>query len=65
MYAFAFFKLVCVQSVIQLMNTHLSLSISFSRVIVVQDFETETVTFLCVICIQADLLCYFRFKSVQ
>ena len=31
--------------------------ISFSRVIIVQDFET--VTFLCVICIQADLLCYF------
>ena len=29
----------------------------FSRVIVVQDFETVTV--LCVICIQADLLCYF------
>ena len=29
----------------------------FSRVIDVQDFET--VTFLCVICIEADLLCYF------
>ena len=44
-------------------------SISFSRVIIVQDFETN---FLCVIYIQADLLCYFllnekaaRFKSVQ
>ena len=43
--------------------------ISFSRVITVQDFETVT---FCVICIQADLLCYFllnekgaRFKSVQ
>ena len=32
-------------------------SISFSRVIIVQDFEA--VNFLCVICIQADLLCYF------
>ena len=31
------------------------LFISFSRVIFVQDFETVT----CVICIQADLLCYF------
>ena len=30
-------------------------SISFSRVIIVQDFETN---FLCGICIQADLLCY-------
>ena len=45
-------------------------SISFSRVIIVQDFET--VTFLCVICMQAGLLCYFllnekgaHFKSVQ
>ena len=28
-----------------------------SRVIIVQDFET--ITFLCVICIEADLLCYF------
>ena len=42
---------------------------SFSRVIIVQDFKTVT---SCVICIQADLLCYFllnqkagRFKSVQ
>ena len=32
------------------------LFISFSRVIIVQDFETVT---FCVICIQADLLCYF------
>ena len=31
-------------------------SISFSRVIIVQDFETN---FLCLICIQAVLLCYF------
>ena len=31
-------------------------SISFSRVTIVQDFETVT---FCVICIQADLLCYF------
>ena len=45
-------------------------SISFSRVIIVQYFET--VTFLCIIWIQTDLLCYFllnkkgvRFKSVQ
>ena len=30
--------------------------ISFLRVIIVQDFETVT---FCVICIQADLLCYF------
>ena len=43
-------------------------SISFSRVIIVQDFET---VILCIICIQTDL-CYFllnkksaRFKSVQ
>ena len=43
-------------------------SISFSRVFIVQEFETVIV---CVICIQADLLCYFllnenpaRFKSV-
>ena len=31
-------------------------SISFSRVIIVQDFETN---FPCVICIQAAVLCYF------
>ena len=44
-------------------------SISFSRVIIVQNFET--VIFLCIICMQTDL-CYFllnkkgaRFKSVQ
>ena len=44
--------------------------IIFSKVVIVQDFVT--VVFLCVICIQADLLCYFllnkkaaRFKSVQ
>ena len=44
-------------------------SISFSRVIIVQHFETVT---FCVICIQADIFCYFllnekaaRFKSVQ
>ena len=43
-------------------------SVSFSRVIIVQDFETVTVYY----CIQADLLCYFlwnekvgRFNSVQ
>ena len=45
-------------------------SISFSNMIIAQDFET--VTFLCVTCMQADFLCYFllnekgaRFKSVQ
>ena len=44
-------------------------SISFSRVIIVQDFETIT---FCVICIQTEFLCYFllnekaaRFKLVQ
>ena len=49
-YVFAFFSLVCVQSVIQLMNTPFitfvfmikDFSISFSRVVIVQDFETVT-----------------------
>ena len=48
-YVFAFINLVCVQSVIQLMNTLLitfvllkDFFISFSRVIIVQDFETVT-----------------------
>ena len=35
--------------------------ISFSRVIIVQDFET--VVILCVICIQAELLCYLLFNE--
>ena len=49
---FAFINLVCVQPLIQLLNTPFifsvmikDFSISFSRVIIVQDFET--VTFLC------------------
>ena len=74
-YVFAFINLVSVQSVIHTANEYSiyhfrillkDFSISFSRAIIVQDFET--VNFY----VQADLLCYLllnkkvaHFKSIQ
>ena len=48
---FAFIDSVCVQSVIQLMNTPFMMS--FSKVIIVQVFETVA---FCVICVDLLLL---------